>query len=150
MRPKVYLAGAITGLNYDESEDWRKQAKQLLDTVGIAGFSPLRQKEYLRNQGELEGSYDFKPLSTARGIMTRDFNDVQTSDALLIGIYGTTKVSVGTAMEAGWAWMMHKPTVVWAEEENIHLVHPMFRETVSYRVDSLEDAVHTISSILLP
>jgi hypothetical protein len=128
MRPKVYLAGAITGLNYDESEDWRKQAKQLLDTVGIAGFSPLRQKEYLRNQGELEGSYDFKPLSTARGIMTRDFNDVQTSDA----------------------WMMHKPTVVWAEEENIHLVHPMFRETVSYRVDSLEDAVHTISSILLP
>lgn len=146
---KVYLAGAITGMSYDESENWRVTATKQLAEKGIDGYSPLRRKDFLRTQGKLEGSYT-EPLATARGIMTRDYNDVNTSDALLVNILGTTQISVGTAMEVGWAWEKHKPVVLVSEVNNIHLVHPMFAECISYRVDNIEDGVDTISSILLP
>jgi nucleoside 2-deoxyribosyltransferase len=154
---KIYLAGAISGLTYSESEDWRDTAKQLLADYCLDGYSPLRKKDYLKGgagvlsaDDKIEGSYTVHPLSTSKGIVTRDYFDVSTSDAVLVNLLGAERVSIGTVMEIAFAWYHRIPLVLICEEDNIHWKHPFINEMVSYRVDTLQDGVDIVASILLP
>jgi nucleoside 2-deoxyribosyltransferase len=153
---KVYLAGPISGLSYDDSEDWRINAKSMLKEFGIDGYSPLRRKDFLKSREVLgasdviEGSYDVHPLSTARGIFTRDRNDVKTSDAILINFLGADRVSIGTVMEAAFAFDDRIPVIAISEPDNIHWKHPFIQEAIGYRVDTLEEGIDVVASILLP
>ncbi len=148
--PKVYLAGAISGLTYDQSEDWRDQAIDKLAGKNISGFSPLRAKDYLRDVGNIEQSYTINPLSTDRGIITRDRWDVMTADAVLFYLIGATRVSIGTCIEFGWADAFRKPTVLVMEKEgNIH-DHPMVREVSGFRVETLDEGIKILDHILNP
>ena len=149
-KPKVYLAGAISGLSFDASEDWRLTAQQLLADIGIDGYSPLRRKDFLKGRDSIEGFYDISPLATARGIMTRDHNDVKTSDALLVNLLGAERVSIGTVMELAFAYIYRIPVVLVCEEDNIHWKHPFVQEAIGYRVDTLQDGVDVVGSILFP
>lgn len=152
--PKVYLAGPISGLTHDECVGWRDEAARLLGAVGIDSYSPMRGKGYLKDKGVLEQSYPKYALSSDRGIMSRDHNDVITSDALLVNLTGVSRVTIGTVMEIAWAWDRHIPTIVMMEKAegaypNIH-DHPMIREAIGWRVETLAEAVHCVKSVLLP
>lgn len=154
--PKVYLAGAISGLTYGEGQSWRDHACNLLVERGLLGYSPLRAKDYLRSVGTIEQSYQIQAqpcgcLSSDRGIMTRDRYDVMTADAVLIYLLGTgSRVSVGTCIEFGWADAFRKPIVVVMEPEgNVH-DHPMVREATGFRVATLEEGIEVIDRILNP
>lgn len=148
MKPKVYLAGPISGLTYDEAEAWRFAAGQCL-APEIECFSPLRHKEFLHGRGVLEGSYTENPLATDRGIMTRDHWDVRTSDLVLCNLLGTSRVSIGTVMETAWCHVYRKPLVMVIEpDSNIH-DHPMVREAIDYRVATLSAAAAVIRAVLL-
>ena len=46
----VYLAGPISGLDYNGCNDWRKKAIEQLAKEGIKGISPMRYKEYLSKE----------------------------------------------------------------------------------------------------
>ena len=86
---------------------------------------------------------------TSRGIMVRDFNDVKRCDALLVNLIGLTKPSMGTIMELAWAYAMQKPAVVAMEREgNPHDLHPMIHEAVSFRVETLDEAIDSVAVIL--
>lgn len=150
-RPKVYLAGAISGLTYAQGQDWRTFATAELDKMGIDGYSPLRAKDYLRNVGKIEQSYQFNPLSSDRGIMTRDRWDVMTADVILMYLLGTgSRVSVGTMIEAGWADAFRKPIVLVMEKEgNVH-EHPMLREATGFRVTTLEEGLTVVNYVVNP
>jgi nucleoside 2-deoxyribosyltransferase len=145
---KVYLAGAITGLTYGDGQGWRTYAKSELAKAGIWGYSPLRAKEYLEEHGILEGSYEDFPLSSAKGIMTRDHWDVSTSDLILMNLLETTKVSIGSVIEMGMAYAYRKPVVLVMEKGNIH-THPMM-EQAAFVVDDLDVGLKLVKSILLP
>lgn len=147
---KVYLAGPISHLSYDDGQDWRNEAYLLLEGCGIQAYSPLRGKEYLRKLDVIPPSPNTtKPLSTGKGIVTRDVNDVVTSDALLINLVGAEKVSIGTVMEIAIGHMARKPMVLVMEPGNVH-EHPFVTEMVGYRVETLQDGVDIIGSLLLP
>ena len=46
---QVYMAGPISGLNYDGATSWRDYAKQRLEAGGqIRALSPLRHQENLK------------------------------------------------------------------------------------------------------
>ena len=49
MDSTVYLAGPISGCDYEGATDWREYATQELGRYGIKGLSPMRAKEYLKN-----------------------------------------------------------------------------------------------------
>jgi nucleoside 2-deoxyribosyltransferase len=147
---KVYLGGPISGLNYEQSEDWRNKAKRMLEVYRIEGFSPLRRKDYLASEEVIEGSYQINPLSTAKGILARDHFDVSTSNLVLVNFLGAERVSIGTVAEIAFAWKDRIPVVLICEEDNIHWKHPFIEQMVSFRVDALEDAVDLVASILLP
>ena len=118
---------------------------------GIQAFSPMRAKEYLKQEGILTGSYPKGGLfSSSRNIMTRDFFDATTSDVILANLLGSEKVSIGTVMEMAWAYQARIPLVVAMENEKNCHEHPMLDEAYGFRCSSLADAVFVVKRILLP
>lgn len=155
-RPSVYLAGPITGLTYDDGQDWREYAKTWLDAEGIDGFSPLRAKQHLREIGVLDnaGTTDsayigLNALSEPKGIMTRDRFDCTNRDLVLVNFVGAERVSVGTCIELGWADGARVPVVIAMEDDNVHR-HAMVNEAAGFIVPTLEEALVIAKAVLLP
>ena len=144
----LYLAGGISGLSYQESVDWRQQVISKLP-AHIIGISPMRGKNYLSGEGKIKGSYELHPLSSQRGIMTRDHFDVRRSHAILANLLGASKVSIGTVMEIAWGHSLQKPVILAMEDENVHN-HPMIREASGFVVPSLDDAITIAIAVLSP
>ena len=118
-RGKVYLAGPITGLDYEGATDWRESATKMMHP--IEALSPMRYKAYLIQYGKLLATYGDigvkNPLSTDKGITTRDRWDVERCDIVLMNFLGAEIVSIGTCIEIGWADTHRKPIVMLMEEE---------------------------------
>lgn len=145
---KIYLAGPITGITFGEATDWREDAKRFLDSPTVRTFSPLRGKDYLKDKGELHsGTYD-GTLTSQKGIMGRDYFDCTSSTVVIFNFLGAKKASIGTAMELAWCYQKQIPTVVIMEKEgNIH-DHVMVREAITYRVETLGEAVAVTKMLL--
>jgi nucleoside 2-deoxyribosyltransferase len=147
----VYLAGPITGLTYDEGQDWRlRMTRQFGSLQGVQALSPLRGKSYLKDAGTLGfGDYSkVHPLSSDVGIVTRDLNDVRRADVIIANVLGAQTASPGTCMEIGAAYEHHIPVILVIEpEDNPHDRH-MVRGGVGYRVDNLDDAWAIAATIL--
>lgn len=149
----VYLAGPIAGRSGVHATVWREYAATYLAQFGIRSLSPMRGKSALRSAARISTDFhDYKDLGhfyTAKGIMTRDFNDVKRADVLLVNLLGAASISIGTVMELAWAFQLQKPAVVAMEPEgNPHDRHPMVAEAIHFRVESLEDAIHSVALIL--
>lgn len=152
----VYLAGPIAGLGYDDAVDWRDLAIADLAQSGIKGLSPMRAKEYLRSverdvgfSATCEEYGQLSPLSSPRGIMTRDRFDATRCDVLLVNLLGAKKVSVGTVMEIAWADQCRTPVVCCMEADgsNPH-EHAMIGEAIGFRVPTLGEGLHVVRAIL--
>lgn len=149
----VYLAGPITGLNYDGAQDWREKATSQLAMLGIDAVSPLRGKEYLRRVGELSGHgrdyVDLGVLSTPKGVTTRDRFDATRCDVLLVNLLDAERVSIGTMIELGWADANRIPIVLAVPPKHGHPHdHMMVSEIAGYIVHSLDEALHVVGTIL--
>lgn len=152
---KVYLAGPITGLTFDDATTWREEFAEELADVGITGYSPLRSKGYLRAFGVIDAGGDrsayqgVHPLSETAGIVTRDRNDVKTSDLVFVNLLGAERVSIGTVMEIAWADAYRVPTVVAMDRGGAH-DHAFIRGMSGFIVYDLETALECIKGVLLP
>jgi nucleoside 2-deoxyribosyltransferase len=146
----VYLAGPITGLTYADGQSWRNYVSQNLPTE-IRAMSPLRSQEaILGSLGVLDETSYENPLCSDRGLTTRDRMDCTRADAILVNLLGTSRVSIGTCMEFGWADMNRIPIVLVIEKSgNIH-DHAMIRDVTGFRTDSLDEALIILEHILLP
>lgn len=115
----IYLAGPITGLNYDDARNgWRKTFANILkarEANHIHCFSPMREKEFLEKDQCIEGTADYESLhgfGTPQGILTRDHNDVHNCDVMVANFTGAKKVSIGTCVEFGFAHSYRKPAII--------------------------------------
>ena len=155
MKPRVYLAGPIKGLNYNEATEWREQAIAAFRDVGIDAMSPMRAKSYLKSEGDVGGdklkdAYEQFPLSTMKAILCRDFNDCTKSQAVIMYLKGAKIVSIGSTMEVAWAHAARVPVVLVMEKSgNIH-EHGLLIEACNFRVETLDEAIHVVKAILLP
>jgi nucleoside 2-deoxyribosyltransferase len=149
MKPKAYLAGPITGLTFGECTDWREYTKKELDKAGIIGVSPMRAKEYLVSVGKITALCDHydNPLSSNKGIVTRDRFDVRTCDVVLANFLGAKKSSPGTPIEFGWADAFDVPVVMVMEKEGNPFDHAMMDAIAGYRVETLDHAIDLIKAI---
>lgn len=150
MYHRVYLAGPITGLTYDDGVDWRQYAcRRLYDHYGLCALSPLRSKQYLRPLGVLEeNNCAIHPLSTDQGIVARDRFDVMTCDAVLMHLLGASRVSIGTMIEVGWADAWRKPIVLVMEDADSIHEHGMLRNIAGFRVSDLDAGIDLIATLL--
>ena len=143
---KVYLAGPITGSNYDSVTNWREKTILVFKENNIEGLSPMRGKEFLSNEKSIADNYSNHYLSTIAGINIRDYNDTIKSDAVLVNFLGATKVSIGTVMEIAWARAHNVPVVIVIEPENIHQHGMLLYHTIV--VTNIEAGINAVRTIL--
>ena len=152
MRPTVYLAGPIAGLNYGGATSWREAAEASLAEAGIKALSPMRAKEYLKGVESFTASCVYEgavsPLSTGRAVMTRDRFDATRCDVMLVNFLGAQKVSIGTVMEIAWADLCRTPVVLICGEDGHLHDHAMLNEAVGFRASTLEEGVAIVKAIL--
>ena len=151
---KIYLAGPITGLNFDGATSWRDHVTEQLHPYGIECLSPLRSKVYLSEEENIGDSYEHIPLSSQKGITTRDRWDVERCDIMLANLAGAhDRVSIGTMIEFGWADAYRKPVIFVLDQMgqgvNPH-DHSMAREIAGFIVPTMEKGVELCKAMLLP
>jgi hypothetical protein len=149
----IYLAGPISGLNYDGATSWRVHVRREIEYQSgnaIACASPMRHKEYLTGEVAIGDSYEDTVLSSQRGIFHRDKFDATRCDLLFVNLLGATKVSIGTVMEIAWANGRDIPIVLAMEKEGNPHEHAMLREACAFRCPTVEEAMHVAMKVLLP
>src|SRR3989338_7080372 len=143
----VYPAGPIRNCSYATATDWRALVAQRLAPFDIRVISPLRCKPFLEGIERLSGQGSDHPLATSKGIMVRDFYDVERCDLLLVNLIGATEVSIGTVLEIGAGHILRKPIVLAMEEGNVH-EHRVLRAVSGFIVPSLEEAIEITKAVL--
>ena len=163
MYGKVYLAGPITGLGYNEAQGWRDWVSKELEEWDIEAYSPLRTKKFLSKVPVIVGhdSKLYEPetalqaaVSSPSGVLGRDHNDCVTADVLFVNLVGATSPSLGTAMEIAWAYEAHIPIVLVIEDVEDTRRNPnehiMFQAAATYRVPEIGAGVELTKAIILP
>jgi hypothetical protein len=147
----VYLAGPITGCDYEGCTDWRESVKADLADHAIKAVSPMRGKEYLKSIGTISGTGEeyahLGPISLPRGVMTRDRWDATRCNVLLVNLLGASRVSIGTVMEIAWADLSRIPIVCVIEDNDNPHEHMMISEAIGYRVSNIPQALHIIKAM---
>ena len=148
---KVYLAGPIGGLSYEDAfAGWRQKAEYLFATSPeIQTYNPMRFKEVLKGELKLDGQeYEGDPLVTPHGIFNRDMHDVMSCDAMIINFVGSETKSIGTCVEIGWATAFRKPFVMVTDDKNPHQ-GPFIKACTPFITSDLETGVEMIKRLLL-
>lgn len=146
---KIYLAGPIRGLTYEDCTEWREYAAQRLNELGHTTMSPMRGKEYLKSKGLLlgdngRGSFEEFPMSSMKGIFGRDIFDVKMSDVLLANFAGATHLSIGTCMEVQRGYDLDKYVLTVLEPGSVH-DHPFIHQASSLVVTTLDMAIDVLT-----
>jgi nucleoside 2-deoxyribosyltransferase len=138
---KIYLAGPISGLSYNEVVSRYTAAKITLEAAGYTVYHPMTGKTHLRNELEFKAkNYNNSPISTNHAIIERDHWMVDQVDMVLADLTnGVSRVSIGTCFELAWAAAQGKHTIVVMQENNIHQ-HAFVIEAADIIFETLEEA----------
>ena len=130
---------------------WRKYAIEKFKDVShnniYQALSPLRGKEYLSEEIAIKDSYEQHQISTPKMINSRDMFDVRRSDLLIVNLKHAKRVTIGTMLEVGAAYILNKPIIVIMEPDNIHK-HAMLGEQATVIVDDIDTAIYFALQIL--
>lgn len=170
---KVYLAGAITGLTYEEARHgWRQDFATLIgeameandqsfDDVEI--LSPMRGKDHIAGYsdsenpitGHIASEYVENSMSTGKGIVARDRWDTKRADVVVANLKDTAPgvVSIGTCVEFGWRdgngpLIMIVPDGGGMEGKTHAHDHLMLYEIADYIVHTVEEAAELTLKLL--
>ncbi len=149
MRYLVYLSGPISGLTYDDADNWRNLAKLTLERNSrIECLDPLRCKEFLRLEGEISPNDNYgNYIASDEFIGTRDHWDTTRCDLMLVNLLGAKTVSIGTVLEIGMAYATGvKIFVVMGRTGNVH-EHCMIRNYTTMRFSEMESACAAIKAM---
>lgn len=154
MTYKVYLSGPISGLTYDEGNDWRKEVEAyFLGNRNIKLLNPMRCHEFLRGKGIIEDKHEQNDarvgfLVSDEFIGTRDAWDTMRSDVVFVNLLGAPRVSIGTVLEIGMARARNIPVILVMEDTgNVH-EHAMIRNYATMRFSDFEKALVALSAML--
>ena len=141
---KVYLAGPITGLEFDEATDWRAEEAAFVRNLRLEGYealSPMRDKEQYRINGPLTAFFD-----EGASAVQQDICDIEESVAVIMNVLGAGQVSLGCMAEMGYAFACDRPVILVTEgESNPH--HHVFTDYMAtVIVSNLEDALKALVS----
>ena len=139
---KIYTAGKMSGLSYDEQMGWRLELERLVRTISnnVIFVHPPHYYRYGDgiNQSEREA-------------MVWDLAQIQDSDIVVVNLNNIGS-SIGTQMELGFIEAVNQLST-----KHIHLIgvgkpdieHPWLSEVLLRRDDTLEQAAAYISAYLL-
>ena len=127
----------MTGITYEDSNNWRVVAKDALENAEsekrIVAINP---NDY----------YNFKDIKhlTEKEILRYDLNRVRNSNLILVNLNGD---SIGTAMELQHAYDFHVPIIGYCGDKK--LVHPWLEYTCDRICDNIFYAIDYIKNYYL-
>ena len=130
--PKIYLAGAINGRSDDEAITWREWFKKLSALQEICFLDPMKR------------DYRGRETENYREIVELDKLDIRNSDIVVLMF---VEPSVGTSMEAFFAWTLGKPIITIDESDSP--LSPWLRYHSTTIVESKKAAVIKLKNWLV-
>lgn len=124
----VYLAGPIDAVSRNDAMGWRDQVAGLLSREDITSYNPC-------------AAFTNGHLQTADTIDRINRTAIQACDAM-IARFTVKAPSVGTPREIELAKSLHKPVVIWADDEGFR------RHLAAYDVEVVFSPEAAIRSIL--
>lgn len=135
---KIYLAGKMGGLTFEEMNNWRTEAElKFVDKahVPIHTINPVDFYNFEMNPNEY----------TDKEVKKFDLHMVKVSDLVLVNLDFSD--SIGTAMEICMAHdVWDKPVIGFGKSKS----HPWMELCISKRCETLEEAVDYIIDYYLP
>lgn len=134
VKMKIYLAGKMSGLTFEEMNGWRKNVEKLCKKYnGITTINPV---DYYNFEMDEENYTD-------KEVKDFDLHLVRNCDVILVNLNYTD--SIGTAVELHECYENYKvPVVAFASKENCDKIHPWIKCSVSRFEETMEDAINYI------
>ena len=111
---KIYLAGSMSNVSFEESNIWRMVAKEWLENC------ECRYHVYITNPNDYYNFLEVKH-TTGKEIIRFDLNKVRNSDLVLANL---NHDSTGTAMEIQHAFDRGIPIIGYVDDEFNVQIHP--------------------------
>lgn len=133
---KIYLAGKMGGLSFEEMNEWRNEAFQKLlktteyysETLNVVNPVLYYNFEEKRHQTEIE-------------VEEFDLAHVISSDIIIVNLDGLSS-SVGTMIELHDAHYHHKiPVIAFGDRELYDNLHPWVKNDITRVENSIDDVV---------
>ena len=147
---KIWLAGKMSGLTFDQMNAWRINATRLLRIASDNKIQTINPCDY----------YNFKMSPntyTENEVMEFDLHMVKASDLILVNLENPN--SIGTAIELYYAHdILNKPVIGYGlNETNLchplnetNLCHPWMKLCLTKECKTLEQAIDYIVNFYLP
>lgn len=139
---KIYTAGKMSGLSYDDQMDWRRELERRVRTISD-NVVFIHPPHYYR--------YGVGMHQSEREAMVWNLSQLRDSDIVVVNLENIGS-SIETHMELGFIEAMNQMST-----KHIHLIgfgkpdveHPWLNEALLRREDTLEQAAAYISAYLL-
>lgn len=136
---KIYLAGKMSGLSYEQMNSWRVKATELFKRYSdeIHTINPV---DYY--------NFEIDPNSyTEKEVKEFDLYQVKNSNIILLNL--NYPDSIGTAIELECASRFWNKPIISFGGENV-FIHPWIGLTITKKCKTLEEAVKYIVEFYLP
>lgn len=131
---KIYLAGAMSGLTYEEMNQWRVNISKIINHMAdyheciIDVVNPVNYYNFKnpRHQNERE-------------VMMYDLAHVKSSNIIVVKLDGLNN-SIGSCIELYEAYKNDIPVIALGTDEEYEKLHPWIRECIT-RYEKTDDEV---------
>lgn len=130
---KIYLAGKMSELTFDEMNGWRKNIQEKIKDYNIKIINPVDYYNF-----EIDNNF-YNDLE----VKNFDLHLVRNCDIVLVNL--NYHNSIGTAIEVHECYENYKiPVISFASEHNYDNVHPWVKTSVSKNLPTMDEAIEYI------
>ena len=144
---RIYLSHPIMHNDFAGTFDYYDKVSRQLAWAGYEILNPMTGKDALREDGVCQRGVRDLPMCQDRAILGRDHWMTQRADVVYCNLIGADKVSIGCAIEVGWAYAYRPHTILAMEQGNLH-DHPMLMSAVDVRFETHEAAVDYLLNLI--
>jgi hypothetical protein len=151
----VYLAGSIS--NDSRTYEWRERFTELTKgEPGLVVVDPSTNNFNTGLRGYKKGGKVFTAEQAKRSqtlLRAKDFQMIKICSLMVvnIGLVSDKKPLIGTIMELAWSRDIFYIPVIGITEgkSNVYVHHPWVDECISYKVETIEEAIEVIKEFFL-
>lgn len=131
---KIYLAGRMSGLTYEEMNKWRVDISKIINHMAD-------YHECIADVVNPVSYYNFenKKHQNEREVMKYDISHVKSSNIIVVKLDGLNN-SIGSCIELYEAYKNDIPVIALGTDEEYEKLHPWIRECIT-RYEKTDDEV---------
>lgn len=141
---KIYLAGKMSGLSFEDMNSWRVEMKNLL-------LYPMGYKDYKLTIINPIDYFNFeeKRYQSDAEVEDYDLAHVISSDIIIVNLDGLN-TSIGTGIELHDANYHHKiPVIAFGKKEDYNNLHPWIKRKITRVEETMDDVVSYVNDFYM-